>query len=179
MPVTVHKEPEAFTRAIGILENCCNCRKPTPFWFGEGTLNVALCESCAVTMEPHQVPTRAQWVASEKALRQAQTVQAPAQLQPSPPSPHPFAIGDVVRVKNPDGFLASFGKKIADRDAVVLALGPLRLGGSHDEIKVRFLKRNGRGQTFDEVMNVRNFVLKSSSIGLAGLSVAPFSTKQG
>ena len=69
-----------------------------------------------------------------------------------------FAPGDVVRVIDPAGFFSAFAKKIADRDAVVVWVGPDSIGQFKHQMKVRFLKRNGRGQEFAEIMHQRDFV---------------------
>lgn len=62
--------------------------------------------------------------------------------------------GDIVRVKDPDQFLAAFGKKIRDRDAEVLWVGPTSLGMHNGRACVLFKKRNGRGQEFQEIMRI-------------------------
>jgi hypothetical protein len=72
-----------------------------------------------------------------------------------------FEVGDIVQVFRPEMFISSFGKKVADRDAVVLWIGPDKHGQFKGSVKVRFLKRNGRGKEFEEIMSKRDFILKS------------------
>lgn len=74
--------------------------------------------------------------------------------------------GDIVRLKDPSRYVASFAKKAADRDAVVLWVGPRQHGMFKDKAKVRFLKRNGRGKEFEEVLRKDDLVLQSSTKGL-------------
>lgn len=50
-------------------ENCCMCRKKTPWWYGKGPLNVALCPDCAKTTRKSEVPTKAEWFKKERALK--------------------------------------------------------------------------------------------------------------
>lgn len=68
-----------------------------------------------------------------------------------------FAPGDVVRVIDPKGFLSAFEKRISNRDAVVEWVGPDRIGQWQGYMKVRFLKRGGRGLEFTEIMQMRDF----------------------
>ena len=72
-----------------------------------------------------------------------------------------FEVGDIVQVFNPEMFISSFGKKVADRDAVVLWIGPDKHGQFKGRVKVNFLKRNGRGKEFSVLMSKRDFVLKT------------------
>lgn len=69
-----------------------------------------------------------------------------------------LAPGDIVRVKDPEGFISSFAKKVKDRDAQVLWVGPTPDGGFRNRAKVRFLKRNGRGKEFEEVLMISSLV---------------------
>jgi hypothetical protein len=62
--------------------------------------------------------------------------------------------GDVVRVKDPDGYFVSFCNKIRDRDAVVEWAGPDANGMNVGRCCVMFQKRNGRGKEFREVMQI-------------------------
>lgn len=64
--VEVTKESDALSGWP--LENCALCRKPTAYWYGTGALNVALCPECAATAQPKSIPTKAQWIAKERAL---------------------------------------------------------------------------------------------------------------
>lgn len=64
-----------------------------------------------------------------------------------------FQPGDTVRVRNPGNFLYSVAKKIKDRDAIVLWVGPYN-GGFHHRAKVRFIKRNGRSKEFELILRV-------------------------
>ena len=70
--------------------------------------------------------------------------------------------GDIVRVKTPEDFISEFAKKIADRDAVVIWAGPLSHGQFKHDVEVRFLKRNGRGKEFQQIMRKRDLVLKET-----------------
>lgn len=74
----------------------------------------------------------------------------------------PLKAGDIVRVKNPDYYTVDFAKRIIDRDAVVLWVGPIRNGMFANKARVRFLKRNGRGKEFEEVLHKEDFVLKDT-----------------
>lgn len=81
-----------------------------------------------------------------------------------------FQVGQVLRVKEPRGFLSAFAKKIEDRDATVLE-HVMDWGSSvsglpkefRGRILIRFEKRNGRGKEFTEIMNQRDFILKEQS----------------
>lgn len=53
-----------------VQENCCKCRTPTRFWYGEGASNVALCPSCADKYTIDDLPTKKEWCESERALSQ-------------------------------------------------------------------------------------------------------------
>lgn len=64
--------------------------------------------------------------------------------------------GMVVRVADPESFQAEFSKKIANRDAVVIWVGPDKFGQFNHRVKVRFQKRNGRGKEFDEIIHERH-----------------------
>jgi len=75
-----------------------------------------------------------------------------------------FAIGDVVRLLEPERFVEQ--RKLENRDAVVLAnILDYGWGSTRDKksfqgrIQVEFQKRNGRGKVFREIMNERNFGL--------------------
>lgn len=65
-------------------------------------------------------------------------------------------VGNIVRVKEPDGYLAAFANKIRDRNAVVEWIGPDQHGQFKGMAWIRFLKRNGRGKEFRERMEVRS-----------------------
>lgn len=73
-----------------------------------------------------------------------------------------FKVGDVVRVANPDQYIVSFGKKVADRDAIVLDNFNDWLTdntkGFKGRVHIEFKKRNGRGKEFREVMNERDLI---------------------
>lgn len=65
MSIPVKREPDN----CGLpMENCCMCRTPTPYWYGSGPLNVALCESCANKHSEEDLPTKAEWLAKERRL---------------------------------------------------------------------------------------------------------------
>ena len=67
----------------------------------------------------------------------------------------------MVRLKDPSRYLVSFAKMAADRDAVVLWVGPRAHDMFRDHAKVRFLKRNGRGKEFEEVLRKEDLVLQA------------------
>lgn len=69
-------------------------------------------------------------------------------------------VGDVVRVKEPDEFLAAFAAKIKDRDAQVLWVGPDKHGQFKGKCGLLFKKRNGRGKEFKEIMHTRHLIKK-------------------
>lgn len=46
------------------LENCCFCRKPTPFWYTPN--DVACCPACAEFADAQDVPTKAVWLRRER-----------------------------------------------------------------------------------------------------------------
>lgn len=80
---------------------------------------------------------------------------------PVEPTVRPLVEGDIVRLKDPSRYLVSFAKMAADRDAVVLWVGPRAHGMFSDKAKVRFLKRNGRGKEFEEVLRKDDLVLQA------------------
>lgn len=88
----------------------------------------------------------------------------------TPPTPAPesgLKPGDIVRLRDPERFIVSFATKARDRDAEVLWVGPTPNGMFKGRTKVRFLKRNGRGKEFEEVLATSELVLKSSLPGAA------------
>ena len=85
----------------------------------------------------------------------------PAVFGPVEPPVRPLVEGDVVRLKDPSRYLVSFAKMAADRDAVVLWVGPRAHDMFRDHAKVRFLKRNGRGKEFEEVLRKEDLVLQA------------------
>jgi len=70
-----------------------------------------------------------------------------------------FKSGDTVRVRDPAKFVSSFARRVVDRDAVVLWVGPVN-DLFHGRAKVRFLKRDGRGKEFEEIMRVEDLTLR-------------------
>lgn len=78
-----------------------------------------------------------------------------------------FKVGDVVRVADPDGFISSFAKKVADRDAIVIEnfsdWATNTTKGFKGRVYLEFQKRNGRGKEFREVLNERYLILSTSS----------------
>lgn len=58
----VEREPPLANK----LENCCFCRVPTPFWYRPN--DVACCQFCARLRAPEQVPTKKEWMATERHL---------------------------------------------------------------------------------------------------------------
>ena len=70
----------------------------------------------------------------------------------------PLVEGDVVRVLDPAKYISSFSKRVAGRDAVVLWVGPTKLNMFHGQACVKFLKRNGRGKEFQEVLRLKDLV---------------------
>ena len=73
--VEVHKEPGG--AAVWPLENCCVCRMPTSYWFGTGSLNVALCQACAIRAETATLPTKKEWCERERKLMKQPSFAAP------------------------------------------------------------------------------------------------------
>lgn len=73
-----------------------------------------------------------------------------------------FKVGDLVRVEDPGSFIASFGKKVANRDAVVLDniddWITNTTKGFKGRVHVEFQQRNGRGKTFREIMHERYLI---------------------
>lgn len=70
--------------------------------------------------------------------------------------------GDVVRIKDPSRYIVEFAKKIRDRDAIVLWVGPTDKGMFQNRTKVEFQQRNGRGKKFTGVIRTEDFVLKDA-----------------
>lgn len=70
-----------------------------------------------------------------------------------------FKVGDVVRVKDPDQYISSFGKKIKDRDAIVLSVFT-PAGSAIQRCRVEFQKRNGRGKEFIEIFRCHDLLKK-------------------
>lgn len=70
-----------------------------------------------------------------------------------------LVVGDVVRVKSPERYIVSFAKRIRDRDALVVWVGPNSHGMFLGRAKVRFLKRNGRGKEFEEILRTEDLVV--------------------
>ena len=56
-----------------ILEDCCKCGNPTPYWFGKGDANVALCKTCAIIAEPNELPAKKDWCESQQRPRPGAT----------------------------------------------------------------------------------------------------------
>lgn len=68
-------------------------------------------------------------------------------------------VGDTVRVKDPSHYLSAFAKKVTDRDGVIEEVGPDKHGYRAGYVKVRFLKRNGRGKEFTEWLSIRDLTV--------------------
>ncbi len=60
MSVKVVHEGYSSRDTGGILEDCCICDLPTPYWYGTGALNVPLCQWCAAQVSAEHIPTREQ-----------------------------------------------------------------------------------------------------------------------
>lgn len=58
----VHEDPALTRKFRGLLEFCCFCWKPTTSW--HEPKDVAVCESCAETHEPEDVPSKDAWCAA-------------------------------------------------------------------------------------------------------------------
>jgi hypothetical protein len=71
-------------------------------------------------------------------------------------------VGDTVRVLDPDGFIAAFASKVRDRDGVVESVFT-RQGGSSLSVRVRFLKRNGRGKEFTHILRPMDLVVTQAA----------------
>lgn len=72
MPIPIQREDDKQMRSWE-RERCCFCRRQTMFWatdsFGKVTgQSPACCEGCASVFEPHQMPTKAEWVKRERAI---------------------------------------------------------------------------------------------------------------
>ncbi len=100
------------------------------------------------------------------------SVEGSATAASTSPAPSTLQPGDVVRVRNPEHFVVEFARKVKDRDASVVWVGPTPTGMFKGQARVRFLKRNGRGKEFEEVMALRDLELKASRPA----SAAPSST---
>lgn len=50
-------------------ERCCKCRSPTRYWYGTGALNVALCQACSLIYKAKDIPTKSEWIESERTMR--------------------------------------------------------------------------------------------------------------
>ena len=64
----------------------------------------------------------------------------------------------MVRVLDPTKYISSFSKRVAGRDAVVLWAGPTKLNMFHGQACVKFMKRNGRGKEFQELLRLKDLV---------------------
>ena len=59
------------------LENCCMCQQPTPYWYGTGPANVALCPTCAANATAEKLPTKAEWCKAERRRSKRPSFAAP------------------------------------------------------------------------------------------------------
>lgn len=81
------------------------------------------------------------------------------------PAEPKFTLGQTVRVADPSKFIASFARKIKDRDALVTGFErQFVLGNSTNKVftgyvYLEFQKRNGRGQPFKEKMKQEYLIL--------------------
>ncbi len=64
MSVRVQREPNT-TPFSEVAENCCRCRMPTRYWYTPK--DVALCLTCATMVKPSDIPSKAQWLRTERA----------------------------------------------------------------------------------------------------------------
>jgi hypothetical protein len=71
----------------------------------------------------------------------------------------PIEKGDTVRMQNLNRYTTAFAAKVANRDAVVVWVGPDIHGQFKGKACVRFLKRNGRGKEFTETLSIRDLEL--------------------
>lgn len=70
-------------------------------------------------------------------------------------------VGDIVRVKDPDHYIVSFGSKVRDRDAIVLRVGPIPpYDMFKGQVQVEFQLRNGRGKKFVEWLYASDLELR-------------------
>lgn len=60
-----------------VLERCCMCRTPTPWWHAS---DVALCPACAHTTKRSELPTKKDWCAKEEAIWRAANPHHPRNL---------------------------------------------------------------------------------------------------
>lgn len=70
-------------------------------------------------------------------------------------------VGDVVRVARPEQFVSE--RKLKDRDAIVLQVGPTALDMFKGQVFLEFQKRNGRGKTFKQWMWLRDLEQQGES----------------
>ncbi len=76
----------------------------------------------------------------------------------APPANWVPAEGDIVRVRDSNKYFVSFGRKVADRDAVVVRCFEVPVRGVK-MVRLRFLKRNGRGKEFEETLRASDVCL--------------------
>ena len=65
--------------------------------------------------------------------------------------------GDIVRVRDWNKYVVSFARKVADRDAVVIRCFEIPARGLK-MVRLRFLKRNGRGKEFEETLRASDVI---------------------
>ena len=65
MPIPVHHET-GDVLFPHLIERCCLCRTPTRYW--HQPTDVAVCQACAETRSVEELPTKAEWLAKERAL---------------------------------------------------------------------------------------------------------------
>ena len=72
-----------------------------------------------------------------------------------------FKVGQQVKCRDPEGFLQPLRAKLANRLGVVEEVAPAKAPnpqytGLKNQVRVRWLKRNGRGNEFFEWMHPRD-----------------------
>jgi hypothetical protein len=75
----------------------------------------------------------------------------------APPAGWVPSEGDIVRVRNLNKYVVSFARKVADRDAVVIRCFEVAARG-FKMVRLRFLKRNGRGKEFEETLRASDVI---------------------
>lgn len=65
----VREDPEPSSFEV---ENCCFCRRSTPFWYREK--DVAVCVECAGHASPEDVPDKETWCRRERIAGMADTI---------------------------------------------------------------------------------------------------------
>lgn len=80
-----------------------------------------------------------------------------------------FHVGQRVRCRDPEGFVADWRNYLRDRTGVVEKVGPAERRERGDcfvnEVRVRWERRNGRGKERTDWFNARELVPLEASVG--------------